>query len=640
MDGKVAEMMKKNMLFRTNSIVCIVIMIGFIITSVVSYFSNRQVFEKDVEEVSVLTSDGIYHEIDAMFTKPVNVSETMANDNLLRTYLREEQTRIDDPSFVQGMQDYLYSYKEKYGYDSVFLISSSTSRYYHFHGIDRIMEKGNEENAWYEAFVNSDEDMSLNIDNDEASENEITVFINCKIYDGSNDLLGVVGVGFRIDTLQELLKNYEASIGVQSYLIDREGMIEVSTSQSGYVKQDLFVNCDFAKDKDRILSTKEAQSFWYSAAGTSGYVVSQYIENLDWYLVIDHNTLGLKSSLMNQFMIGVLVIVAVIAAVLLIITSIIKKYNRQMIDLTIKMEKEHRNAFQEVTEHLYDNIYEFDITHNCPASEETQAYFEQLGVSRHTPYDTFLTIVAKRQIKEEFQTGYLQMFCREHIFEMYERGEDTLIYDFMISNDGMKYHWMRVIARLFTWKEDTSIRMFTYHQNIDEQKKQEQKLLESMEMDSLSTLYNKAATQDKISKALHEAQDHMYVFFILDIDDFKRVNDTYGHAVGDKVIAHFAQRLKQQFSQGDIIGRIGGDEFVVFVTVPDKTWAIQKAASLIQKLQYPFKDQDVVCHISASIGAAISVEDGEDFDTLYRHGDQALYEAKAKGKNQYVFYKK
>lgn len=73
--------------------------------------------------------------------------------------------RIDDPAFVQGMQDYLYSYKEKYGYDSVFLISSSTSRYYHFHGIDRIMEKGNEENARYEAFVNSDEDMSLNIDN-------------------------------------------------------------------------------------------------------------------------------------------------------------------------------------------------------------------------------------------------------------------------------------------------------------------------------------------------------------------------------------------------------------------------------------------------------------------------------------------
>lgn len=65
-------------------------------------------------------------------------------------------------------------------------------------------------------------------------------------------------------------------------------------------------------------------------------------------------------------------------------------------------------------------------------------------------------------------------------------------------------------------------------------------------------------------------------------------------------------------------------EFMIGLTIKmEPTWAIQK-------LQYPFKDQDVVCHISACIGAVILVEDGEDFDTLYRHGDQALYEAKAK----------
>lgn len=628
--------MKRNMLIKTNSIVCIVIMVGFIITSIVSYFSNRQVFEKDVEDVSALTSESIYHEIDAIFNKPIHISETMASDTLLLSYLEDELQHLEDPEFTKGLQEYLLSYRDKYQYDSVFLVSTASDRYYHFHGIDRVLKEDNDENIWYYSFLQGEEDYALNIDNDEAADNEITVFINCKIYDGQR-VAGVVGVGFRVDSLQALLGHYEKTSGIRAFLVDTNGKIEVSTSQHGYQNKNFFDQSRYQKLDPAELMTSN-RNFWYRVDGSSGYIVSRYIDDLDWYLLIDHDTFDLQKSLHRQFLFGILVIILVMTAVLIIITNIIRKYNRQIIDLTIEKEKEHRTIFQEVTEHMYENIYEFDITHNCAASEETQSYFEQLGVPKHTPYDAFLNIVAKGQIKEEFREGYLQMFCREHVLEAFEKGKDTLVYDFMMSQDGVHYYWIRITARLFTWKEDASIRMFTYHQNIDAQKLEEQTLMKNMEMDSLSMLYNKAATQDKIMKMLLAQPECMYAFFILDMDDFKKVNDTFGHATGDKVIADFAQRLKQCFRQGDIVGRIGGDEFVVFLSAGSKEWIQRKAERLVKSLRYEFQDQAVRCQISSSIGIALAPEAGEDFDSLYQNADKALYQAKAEGKGKYVIY--
>ena len=82
--------MKKNVLMRTNILVCVVIVLGFLTTSIISYQSNQGIFYKDVESVAALTSEGIHHQIDSTFIKPVNISLTMANDSLLKKFLAEE----------------------------------------------------------------------------------------------------------------------------------------------------------------------------------------------------------------------------------------------------------------------------------------------------------------------------------------------------------------------------------------------------------------------------------------------------------------------------------------------------------------------------------------------------------------------
>lgn len=636
--------MKKNVLLRTNLFICAVIILGFLVTSVVSFCSNDGIFKRDIEHISTLTSDGIYHQIDSIFTKPINISMTMANDSLLKTFLTEEETRSDDEAFIQTMRNYLLAYKEKYRYDSVFLVSARTNRYYHFDkGVDRVLMPDNPENVWYYTFLEDPREYALNIDNDEveSANNNINVFINCKIYAPDGALMGIVGVGFGVTTLQEMFADYERSFQLRAYLTDQNGIIEISTNKTGYVRSDLFEESSFGQYKDQILSGGEtAQSLWYSSGGNKGFVISQYVPNLEWYLIIDNDTSALEAQLGRQFFISVAVVLIVIGAVLFVVTGIIRKYNAHIVSLTVEKEKSHRTIFQSETEKMYENIYELDVTHNRAANEATENYFESLGVSKKMTYDEALAVIAEKQIKEEYRTGYISTFCSQNVLKAFQEGLESLQYDFMITNDhGKTFYWMRITARIFYWKEDQSVRMMTYRQNIESEKQREKQMIEKMQKDFLSGLYNKAATQEIIQRQLLENRHGNYAFFILDIDNFKTVNDTCGHAVGDLVIADFAKRLKGQFGENGTAGRIGGDEFVVFVEAPSMDWIVSKAKNLVRALSYEFINDGKHCVVSASIGIAAAPKAGEDFETLYKNADSALYLTKKNGKNGYTVYR-
>ena len=458
--------MKKRILLKTNLLIFAIIILGFMCISIHNYQYNRKIFRHDMEHVAILTAEGIYNQIDSIFTKPINISLTMANDNLLKDFLAREDLMANDTVFLKTIKNYLLAYKEKYKYDSVFLVSTKTSRYYHFEGINRILTPDNPENTWYYSFLKAPDEYALNIDNDEAAQNEIVIFINCKIKNRAGAVIGVVGVGFRVDYLQKIFKEYETKFDVKAFLIDDQGMIEISTDETGYRKMDLFKQSDFSALRKEI--------------------------------------------------------------------------------------------FQAETGKLYENIYEIDITHNRAASEATEAYFESLGVPRNTPYDDALRIIAQKQIKAEYRQGYLAAFSPENILRVYQEGGNCLRYDFMISNNaGCSYYWMRITARIFYWEEDDSVRMFVYRQNIDSEKCHERRLVERMQKDSLTGLYNKAATQERVRKGLAQAPEACFAFFILDVDKFKAVNDTLGHVAGDAVLIEFARVLKNRFREEDVVGRIG-----------------------------------------------------------------------------------
>ncbi|ALU16175.1 GGDEF domain-containing protein [Eubacterium limosum] len=266
---------------------------------------------------------------------------------------------------------------------------------------------------------------------------------------------------------------------------------------------------------------------------------------------------------------------------------------------------------------------------------EVLAHHEGLLLQDTAAYDDALAIIAEKQIKEEYREGYLSTFGPRQVLRDYELGIENLRYEFMITKDGQHYYWMRITARIFFWEEDQSVRMFVYRQNIDEEKKREQYMSEKMKRDSLTGLYHKVGTQEQIDRALAAQPEKTYAFFILDIDDFKDVNDTCGHAMGDLVISRFASVLKAQFREDDIVGRIGGDEFAAFVPVPSPEYARQKAESLVAALHISYKGGR---QITASVGASLAPRDGHDFAALYQKADSALYDVKAQGKDGFKLY--
>lgn len=273
--------MRNSILVRTNILVCLVIILGFAVTSVISYRSNHGIFRRDVENVAALTSEGVYYQVESIFTKPVNISLTMANDSLLHNFLSNESDHLDDETYIQVMRDYLNTYRKKYTYDSVFLVSAHTGRYYHFNGLDRVLTAGNPENLWYYAFLESPDEYSLNIDNDEATNNEITIFINCRIKGTDGTTLGVVGVGFRVDYLQTLLKDYERQFGVRACLVGPDGTVEVSTDRTGYHKTNLFDLATFSPLRERVLDNRaDTLRFWHTSPQGEAYFVTRYLPSL------------------------------------------------------------------------------------------------------------------------------------------------------------------------------------------------------------------------------------------------------------------------------------------------------------------------------------------------------------------------
>lgn len=161
------------------------------------------------------------------------------------------------------------------------------------------------------------------------------------------------------------------------------------------------------------------------------------------------------------------------------------------------------------------------------------------------------------------------------------------------------------------------------------------------EKDSLSGLYNKATTEHLIIESLdrRKAGNLHSALIMIDVDNFKDVNDKLGHLYGDVVLTQLADDLNGMFRDDDIVGRIGGDEFFVFIRdYKEKDLVIKKAKQICKTFHKAFTRNSVVVHISASVGIALFPEHGDEFEMLYKNADAALYTSKANGKNQYTIY--
>ena len=136
-----------------------------------------------------------------------------------------------------------------------------------------------------------------------------------------------------------------------------------------------------------------------------------------------------------------------------------------------------------------------------------------------------------------------------------------------------------------------------------------------------------------------ERMQQRFALFYLDLDDFKHVNDSHGHHVGDLLLAEAAERLKVRVRSSDTPARVGGDEFTLLLANVRSDKDVEKIArDLVHSLKEPYHPEGIRCVIGASIGISLYPDDGTTPDELMRHADAAMYSAKQNGGNGYCFY--
>ena len=169
----------------------------------------------------------------------------------------------------------------------------------------------------------------------------------------------------------------------------------------------------------------------------------------------------------------------------------------------------------------------------------------------------------------------------------------------------------------------------------------EEQLQHQANHDALTGLANRSLLQDRFRETLNRARRHNHraAVLFLDLDHFKNINDSLGHASGDLLLQAAAQRLKSHVREIDTVARFGGDEFAVLLdTIDDNQDAGAVAQKLIDALAQPFQIKDHHYYISASIGIGCYPQDGGDVDTLLKNADTAMYRAKAEGRNNQQFF--
>lgn len=200
------------------------------------------------------------------------------------------------------------------------------------------------------------------------------------------------------------------------------------------------------------------------------------------------------------------------------------------------------------------------------------------------------------------------------------------------------YVWCKLHLTIMADDDGQPYRALGFIGNVDSVKRQSEVFRSKSEKDALTGFYNKAATVRRISEELAQNYLRPHVLYVLDLDNFKNINDTWGHIVGDTALTGTAQRIRSIFRSDDILGRVGGDEFVVLVSgITESTHIAKKAQEMMAAvctLQLP---DGQPMPISVSVGIDVPGRVPTGYEEAFGRADKALYQAKRNGKNCLAF---
>lgn len=199
--------------------------------------------------------------------------------------------------------------------------------------------------------------------------------------------------------------------------------------------------------------------------------------------------------------------------------------------------------------------------------------------------------------------------------------------------------WVKIFAKALLDEQGYLIRIVGSITDISQEKQKTIQLLERAQKDGLTKTYNRVTLENLIANEIEIYPNQEHIMLVIDIDNFKMVNDTLGHASGDEALTKFSEILISSFRKDDIVGRIGGDEFVVFMKYAgqDASKHIEtKCQSILSAVAKIRLSKNAEYRMQCSIGVAMHPSDGSSYQQLFETADRRLYQAKSHGKNIYI----
>lgn len=307
----------------------------------------------------------------------------------------------------------------------------------------------------------------------------------------------------------------------------------------------------------------------------------------------------------------------------------------------ITEQREKELAYQKWSQHFKTQegktigYYEYNLTRNAVeegVGDEPPEYLKPLK-----KYTQIVRYIAKHFVYEGDRERFYHFFNREKLLTRYYDGQRGGTLDYLRKRKDGSLYWVRATVQLIADPYNSDVRLFMMTLDIDSEKRENLRLYQQLEQDRMTGILNRGTFVSRVTDILeHSAETKQHALIMIDIDQFKKHNDSHGHQFGDQVIRETAQILKGFLRKSDLCGRMGGDEFMVFLyDISSETEVVPRIAALcgLLKREYPEKGE-----VSCSLGVVFCPHDGMEFNELYHNADIALYEAKRAGRANYKIF--
>ncbi len=299
---------------------------SFVGVSTFNYMATREAIHQEIILQGLpLTRDNIYSELSGELMRPLLVSSSMANDTFLQDWAEEGERDLD------RITRYLYEIHGKYGFFSTFFVSAKTNNYYHYKGLHKVIDEEDDHDVWFYKFVQSGEEYELVVDTDEAANSILTIFINFRVSAPDGELLGVTGVGLRMDAVASMITNYQEKYDRSIFLVDTNGVIQVHPDQGMLMSVLTRQIGPLGPPLEDLLRTrKEPENFQFERDGRDILLTVRYVPELKWIIFVEQDETTALAMARNNFLRTVLIGLLASACIIGMTLMAINRYQRKV----------------------------------------------------------------------------------------------------------------------------------------------------------------------------------------------------------------------------------------------------------------------------------------------------------------------